>query len=272
MDNTKRPKVQNMNDIVNGTGDSIANTQTVKTPVTNANIRTNNTAGQRSADTERPVRTNTNTSSNANTATSGQRRSAHVSTGMRSAARSSQNSGRPASSGMQTVQLGQNAKQSSSTQPRREQARTQQIRRVQPQGHEQRVADSTPMRKGESGSRRYSDIREEKRVKQQKQNGSRRSSGGKKKMGKWGKFLIILSAALLVILIVGCIIFSSFLGSYEKGQHSNIAASVVEEFSSKSSLTSYLNKNKDKIHCLEDFDSLVSGYADSLEARDFICL
>ena len=272
MENSKRPKVQNMNDFVNAIGSDHPDETTRIAPVPAAKSTADIVA--ETAPVERPVQKQAEASRAAAVSNAErQRRSQHVATGMRSSARSSQ---QPSSgSRMQTVQVSRDASgrnvvsrpQQKSQQRPAQNTQPKQQRPQQPQREQQRAEEQAPMRKGASSSRKYTDIREERRAKQAAESRKQAKSSGKKKMGKWGKFLIILSAALLVILVVGCIIFNSFLKKYEEGQHSNVAASVVKEFSTSSSLNSYLKKNADKINCLEDFDNLVEDYTASLDGK-----
>ena len=244
MDNNK-PKVQNMNDFVNG---SIEDTK-ANIPVS-APKKTENTSSQVS-----------------NSSAERQTRSQHVATGMRSASRASE--GNRQSAMQQTVVIGGQGsakKSSQSQQPRK--SSSQQARKASSE-NAYREESSGAMRKNETGSRRYSDIRDEKRAKQ----ASSAKSGGKKpkngkKMSRYKKFLIIFSGALLAILIIGSIIFAAFLKSFEDGQHSHIAENIVENYSSSSKLKKYLNDNKSDINCLEDFDTLVDSYVASVDGKN----
>ncbi|MBR3003864.1 MAG: hypothetical protein IKH67_02195 [Lachnospiraceae bacterium] len=274
MENSKRPKVQNMNDFVNAAQNEHPDetTRIASSAVTRSNTDTAAKTVSAAASNPAPAAKAQQSQAAAVSSAERQRRSQHVATGMRSSARSSQ---QPSSgSRMQTVQVSRNAQgQNVVSRPQqRPQQKPQQNAKSRPMPlpeapqREQRGQAQAPMRKGAASSRKYTDIREERRAKLAAES-KKQVQSGKKKMGKWGKFLIILSAALLLILIIGCIIFNSFLKSYEDGQHSNVAASVVKEFSSTDSLTSYLKKNSDKINCLEDFDNLVTDYAASLEGK-----
>ena len=74
----------------------------------------------------------------------------------------------------------------------------------------------------------------------------------KKTSGSWfsrlnsfKKFIIIYSAAFLLLIIILAIVLNSYLKSYENEQPSHIAEKVVEEFSSTDRLKAFLDANRD---------------------------
>ncbi len=117
-----------------------------------------------------------------------------------------------------------------------------------------------------SANRRSSQNTDARRINRNTQNAtaSRGGRGGKKRSSKFKKFLIIYAAALLVILIVGMIIFGSFLKSLEKSQPSNIAKNVAENLVA-SKAPSFLKDNADAINCFGEPDDLIATFATNVE-------
>ena len=91
------------------------------------------------------------------------------------------------------------------------------------------------------------------------------SRGDRKKKGGFKKFILIYSAALAVILIVGLLIFNSFIKKYEDNQPSNVAANIVKQLSSNP--TSYLKSNSDYIKCLENVDTIIDESAAQMDGK-----
>ena len=118
-------------------------------------------------------------------------------------------------------------------------------------------------------SRQQMDARE-RRLRQEAQASRRNSSSSpgasKKKRSGFKKFLLIYSAILVIILIVGLIVFSSFIGTYEKNQPVNIAMYVSEELSGDNA-KAYLENNKDLIKTMEDADVLIDKCVSNLQGK-----
>lgn len=93
----------------------------------------------------------------------------------------------------------------------------------------------------------------------------RNKKSGKKKSG-FKKFILIYSAILLVILIAGLIVFSSFIAKYEKNQPSNLVASIAKDLSGGNA-KSFLKAHADKINCLENVDNIIDKCASNLEGK-----
>ena len=91
------------------------------------------------------------------------------------------------------------------------------------------------------------------------------SRGDRKKKGGFKKFILIYSAALAVILIVGLLIFNSFIKKYEDNQPSNVASNIVKQLSSNP--TSYLKSNSDYIKCLENVDTIIDESAAQMDGK-----
>ena len=87
----------------------------------------------------------------------------------------------------------------------------------------------------------------------------------KKKKSKFGKFLLIYCAILAVILIVGLLIFNSFIKKYEDNQPSNMVAGIVEQLNSNPA--SYLKSNSEQIKCLENVDTIIEQSASQMEGK-----
>ncbi|MBO7730774.1 MAG: hypothetical protein J6S31_07950, partial [Lachnospiraceae bacterium] len=89
--------------------------------------------------------------------------------------------------------------------------------------------------------------------------------GDRKKKSGFKKFILIYSAILAVILIVGLIIFSSFIKKYEDNQPSNMVAGIVKQLSSNPS--SYLKSNSEHIKCLENVDTIIDESVAQMEGK-----
>ncbi len=89
--------------------------------------------------------------------------------------------------------------------------------------------------------------------------------GDKKKKSGFGKFILIYSAVLAVILIVGLLIFNSFIKKYEDNQPSNVAANIVKQLNSNPA--SYLKSNSDQIKCLENVDTIIDESVAQMEGK-----
>ena len=88
---------------------------------------------------------------------------------------------------------------------------------------------------------------------------------GEKKKGNFKKFLLIYCAALAVILIVGLLIFNSFIKRFEDSQPSNMVAGIVKQLSSNP--TSYLKSNSEQIKCLENVDTIIEESAAQMDGK-----
>ena len=95
---------------------------------------------------------------------------------------------------------------------------------------------------------------------------SRSGNPNKKKKSKFGKFLAIYCAALAVIVIVGLLVFNSFMKKVEDNQPSNKVASIVKELSGGKA-KSFLTSNSDMIKCLENVDNIIDQSAANMEGK-----
>ena len=95
---------------------------------------------------------------------------------------------------------------------------------------------------------------------------SRSGNPNKKKKSKFGKFLAIYCAALAVIVIVGLLVFNSFMKKVEDNQPSNKVAGIVKELSGGTA-ASYLKSNSDMIKCLENVDNIIEQSAANMEGK-----
>ena len=89
--------------------------------------------------------------------------------------------------------------------------------------------------------------------------------GDKRKKGGFKKFILIYSAALAVILIVGLLIFNSFIKKYEDNQPSNVVSGIVKQLNSNP--TSFLKSNSDYIKCLENVDTIINESAAQMDGK-----
>ena len=95
---------------------------------------------------------------------------------------------------------------------------------------------------------------------------SRSGSPEKKQKSKFGKFLLIYCAILAVIVIVGLIVFSSFMKKVEDNQPSNMVAGIVKQLSGGKA-SSYLKSNSDLIKCLENVDNIIEQSAATMDGK-----
>ena len=95
---------------------------------------------------------------------------------------------------------------------------------------------------------------------------SRSGNPNKKKKSKFGKFLAIYCAALAVIVIVGLLVFNSFMKKVEDNQPSNKVAGIVKELSGGKA-KSFLTSNSDMIKCLENVDNIIEQSAANMEGK-----
>ena len=94
----------------------------------------------------------------------------------------------------------------------------------------------------------------------------RSDSSNKKRKSKFGKFLLIYCAALAVIVIIGLIVFNSFMKKVEDNQPSNKVAGIVKELSGGKA-ASYLKSNSDMIKCLENVDTIIEQSAANMDGK-----
>lgn len=94
----------------------------------------------------------------------------------------------------------------------------------------------------------------------------RSDKSNKKRKSKFGKFLLIYCAALAVIVIIGLIVFNSFMKKVEDNQPSNKVAGIVKELSGGKA-ASYLKSNSDMIKCLENVDTIIEQSAANMDGK-----
>ena len=74
-------------------------------------------------------------------------------------------------------------------------------------------------------------------------------------------------AVLVVILIIGCIMFSSYLSSYEKEQPSHVAESIVKTYQSQEDIVSFLTENAAKTGAAENIGEIAQTYATNIAGK-----
>lgn len=89
----------------------------------------------------------------------------------------------------------------------------------------------------------------------------------KKRKRKFRKYLLIYVAVLVVLLIIGCVIFSSYLASYEKSQPYHVAEKVVEAYQSQDGIVSFLNDNASKTGASDSIASVADSYATNIAGK-----
>lgn len=88
--------------------------------------------------------------------------------------------------------------------------------------------------------------------------------GGRRRSSGFKKVILIYSAALLAILIIGLIIFGSFLGSLEKNQPARIAETVAQNLTADKA-SSYLSGHSKEINCFGDPKDLISQFVEKMQ-------
>ena len=74
-------------------------------------------------------------------------------------------------------------------------------------------------------------------------------------------------AALVVILIIGAILFSSYLSSYEKEQPSHVAEAITEAYRSQDGIVSFLTENAQKTGASENISEIAQTYATNIAGK-----
>ena len=147
--------------------------------------------------------------------------------------------------------------------PRKAQPRQAEPRKAQPRNtHDRQLRSATIRENGTTRTQRAANAGRVNRPAPQRTSG--RGGRGGKKGTSFKKFLLIYSAALLAILIIGMIIFASFLGKLEKSQPSRIAETVAENLTA-SKASSYLKDNSEYINCFGEPDDLIAQFATGVE-------
>ncbi len=114
----------------------------------------------------------------------------------------------------------------------------------------------------------YSDYRDERRAQVAAQTRSNKKK--KKKEGRGFKiFLGVYCIFLAALVVVLCIVLTSYLKEYERTQPNHIAANVVEQYASTDKLTTFLKKytNTDSSF-FEDPDSLLALYTEKVKGAN----
>ena len=81
----------------------------------------------------------------------------------------------------------------------------------------------------------------------------------RRKKNKFKKGLLAYVALLVLILIVGSIMFSTYLGAYENSRPYKEAESLTKTFTSSDSLTKLLQENTDKTDVIGDVSAAISS-------------
>lgn len=96
---------------------------------------------------------------------------------------------------------------------------------------------------------------------------ARRTQAKRKRKSKFKKGLLAYAAFLVLVIIVGAIMFSTYLSSYEKSRPYVTAASVVKSFSTADGIEKLLKDNADKTDVIGDTGSLLSSYASNVVGK-----
>lgn len=89
--------------------------------------------------------------------------------------------------------------------------------------------------------------------------------GNKNRRSGFKKFILIYSAILALILIVGLLVFNSFIKKYEDNQPSNMVAGIVKQLNSNPA--SFLKSHSDQIKCLENVDTIIDESVAQMEGK-----
>lgn len=112
-------------------------------------------------------------------------------------------------------------------------------------------------RKTESPNKKYSDIVNE------------RNAGRRKKRFAFGKFLIIYSIVLLVLVAAGSILFAVYLNNYENTRPDTFAAETAEKFSDDTVLAAFIKKNCEFTDVYDSADDIIESYVSYVNGAGF---
>ncbi len=69
----------------------------------------------------------------------------------------------------------------------------------------------------------------------------------------------------MLILIVGGLMFRSYIKAYEEAQPENAIEEIVAKYETSALLSAFINGNSDKVQCLDDFDTFVTAYTELVD-------
>ena len=98
-------------------------------------------------------------------------------------------------------------------------------------------------------------------------NSSSKKNSIKRKKRKFRKLYMMYIALLIVVLIVGSILFSSYLGSYENAQPAHVASSIVDSYGSQQGIIDFITQNADKTSVMGDINEIAQSYATSIAGK-----
>ena len=89
----------------------------------------------------------------------------------------------------------------------------------------------------------------------------------RKKKKKFKKLYLTYIAVLVVLLIIGSILFSSYLASFENGQPSHIAETISNRYSDQQGIIDFINANADKTDITDNVSLVAQTYATNIAGK-----
>lgn len=96
---------------------------------------------------------------------------------------------------------------------------------------------------------------------------SKQAALNRKRKQRFKKLFLLYIAILVIILIVGAILFSSYLASYENGQPSHIAESIVSKYATQQGIVDFVTANADKTSMTDNLDLVAQTYATNIAGK-----
>ncbi|MBQ9030761.1 MAG: hypothetical protein IJ106_04820 [Parasporobacterium sp.] len=89
----------------------------------------------------------------------------------------------------------------------------------------------------------------------------------RKRKKKFRRLFLMYITILILILIVGAILFSSYLSSFENGQPSHIAETIVKSYASQQGIVDFISSNAEKTSLSENLDLVAQTYATNIAGK-----
>ena len=89
----------------------------------------------------------------------------------------------------------------------------------------------------------------------------------RKRKKKFKKMFLTYIAVLVIILIVGAILFSSYLASYENGQPAHLAETIVDSYATQQGIVDFISSNADKTGMTDNIALVAQTYATNIAGK-----
>ena len=89
----------------------------------------------------------------------------------------------------------------------------------------------------------------------------------RRKKKKFKRLYLTFVAILVVLLIIGSILFSSYLASFENGQPSHIAETIAARYSDQQGIIDFINANADKTDITDNVSLVAQTYATNIAGK-----